>query len=123
VAEKTESFSDEGEPEASVKGTTTLAFTDASAGTITAAVTQWIGAWDAESKEFINTMVSADNGPFTYTYDSAVQTGTVTYTRKSMFGGGDDTTTLQFTVDVSAKTLTTTEVDDGETETSVYKLQ
>jgi hypothetical protein len=113
VNEKVEDLSKLVGETASVKGTAKLNFTSDTAGTYTAALSDWVGNWDNDSKAFLTAMVTGDNGAFTSTYAATSKTGT--YTRKSG--------TLPFTVDVSAKTLTTTEVDGGETETVVYKLQ
>jgi hypothetical protein len=110
--------------EAKIKGKRTLNFTSAAAGTITAVITDFIGAdWDDETKKMIKAMVEMDKVPFTPTYDSTAKTGTVTYSTPSFFEEGKtETTKLSFTVDVSAKTLTTTD-DDDKDEITVYKLQ
>jgi hypothetical protein len=123
VSEETEdlSFLEDG---LGMKVKVTLNFTSTTAGTITVAVTEWIGTWEAESKTKMEGMITAGNGPFTSIYDSATKAGTVTYNTPDMLEeGATETTHLPFTVDVSAKTLTTTEVDGEETEITVFKLQ
>jgi hypothetical protein len=93
----------------------TLQFTSDTAGTAAFEVTKWNGqGWSEEMKSKIKEGISEDNGAFTSTYDAAAKTGT--YTLKSGTPG-------TFTVDAGKKELTTTQVDDGETETTIFKLQ
>ncbi|MDR1175725.1 MAG: hypothetical protein LBK83_09700 [Treponema sp.] len=90
-----------------------LEFSSNTAGTATRTVTKWNGDWPEEFKSKMEGMMKADNGAFTSTYDAAAKTGT--YTLKSGTPG-------TFTADVGKQTLTAIEVDDGEAETTVYKL-
>jgi hypothetical protein len=108
---------------AKINGKTTLNFTSATAGTFTAEITEWIGTWSDAHKTFINAIATAGNGPFTSTYDSATKAGTVTYNTSDISGNGKKAANFSFTVNVSAKTLTTTEYDDGEKEITVFKLR
>jgi hypothetical protein len=123
VAETTLYFLEPAVAEAKIKGKTTLDFTSAVAGTFTAEITEWIGNWSDANKTFINTIATADNGPFTSTYDSATKTGALTYNASDISGNGKTAANLSFTVDVTAKTLTTTQDDDGEIETTVFNLR
>jgi hypothetical protein len=91
----------------------TLKFTSDTAGEVTVAITKWDPDPGAETKTKLEGMITEDNGAFTSTYTAASKSGT--YTLKSE-------TTGTFTVDVSGKTLTTTDDDDKE-EITVYKLQ
>jgi hypothetical protein len=128
VAETTEDFSEMADgAEAKIKAKSTLDFTSASAGTITVEITEWIGKWDDKDKEFITAMGVLDHVAFTSTYDSTAKTGTVIYSTPSMFDEEElEETNLSFIVNVSAKTLTTTEVDEDDEEdieTTVYTLK
>jgi hypothetical protein len=111
---------------ASVKIKVTLAFTSDTSGTITAEVTEWIGTWEPEMKTKMGGIITADNGPFTSTYDPATKAGTVTHDVTDIFEDEKVTTTLPFIVEVNAKTLTTTEVDEDDEEdieTTVFNLK
>jgi hypothetical protein len=94
--------------------TVTFEFTSNAAGAATFKAAKWNGNWPDEMKAFIQIMMAEENGPFTYTYNADTKAGT--YILKSGDGG-------TFTVDADKQELTTTELDKGKTETTVFKLQ
>jgi hypothetical protein len=97
----------------------TLQFNSDIAGTVTIAITKWNGPWDAEMKTKVEGMMAEENGPFTSTYNAETKTGTYTQTNSE-----EEVSAGTFTVDVGKKELTTTITDeDGETETTIFKLQ
>jgi hypothetical protein len=113
VAEATEAFPFDESLTFTLK--VTLKFTSDTQGEAKAEITKYDPDPGEEMKSKMKESMAEDNGAFTSTYTADAKTGT--YTLKSG-------TTGTFIVDVAKKELTTTQVDDdGETETSVLKLQ
>jgi hypothetical protein len=91
--------------------TMTAKFTSETAGTMTTTVT-YTGTWPDGVKDMLEEFLpEPGEDSFTYNYDATEHTGTIT----------SDGETSNFTVDVSAKTLTVPEAMDGED--MIYNLQ
>lgn len=106
------SGSDPSDPSRSISMKRTLNFTSATAGTDKMEI-NWIGNWTQEEKDKYQLVLAIANGDgtFTFIYDSATHSGTITH--KPILGIGEDTS-QDFTVDVVKKILTLSGDKDGE---------
>jgi hypothetical protein len=100
----------------SVDVTITEQFTSATAGTQTATTSNWSSGFSTQQglmlKQIVEYAIAGSTDSFTYTYDAVEHTGTITTTTSEE--------TSDFTVNVSAKTITIVSEENG---TKILTLQ